>query len=281
MQNDKALQILREHPMPKTEIKIFDHYKDAKYRIGMLNSDEREHRIMVGAQLEKIELMIGVKDVPKTVKDDVLQFVFRNYKDFHVQELHLAFDLALAGRYKVNTNHFNSFNSKYVAMVLNAYREYRQDIIKRMTPLLDAPIERKFSDAEKLQINNAMVENIVSDYERILNGEEIRYKWAASYYYEFLQKIGIDSVPREIKNEMMIKAKDKYISEYKPGQYDQPVSKLIKAFAEGVLPESHKANVVTRARALAYEYTLNEFRNQEYKPKDLHEFITEKLNGED
>ncbi len=55
----------------------------------------------------------------------MVHYLLSYYQDFSFGEIIKAFELALVGKIKVNIEHYDSFDIKYLTKILNAYRGFR------------------------------------------------------------------------------------------------------------------------------------------------------------
>ena len=62
-------------------------------------------------------------NLPSQIEKQVLiDFIYRNYGNHKLQEVNLAFDLAIMDKLDVDSNHYENFTCKYFASIMKAYR---------------------------------------------------------------------------------------------------------------------------------------------------------------
>lgn len=81
----------------------------------------------VGASLRLCLLKVGIRaaNLPSPEEKAVLiDFIYRKYGRHKIDEINLAFDMAVMGELEVPVNHFENFSCMYFASVMNAYRKW-------------------------------------------------------------------------------------------------------------------------------------------------------------
>lgn len=111
-----------------------------KKRISEYQGDEKN---AIQAKLWGIALDLGIK---QSVEPDALKrltvFLIEKYPKLTVESLGVAFDMALAKEFDVNTDHFQSFDKKYVSTILNAFKAHQNKVVKKASDEADR-IERE------------------------------------------------------------------------------------------------------------------------------------------
>ena len=78
---------------------------------------------------------MGIKNLPsKATEQRIIYYIVNYYKDFSLQEIRKAFELAIIGEIEADAEHYHSFDIKYICKILNAYRKRRikaKEILKR------------------------------------------------------------------------------------------------------------------------------------------------------
>jgi hypothetical protein len=97
-------------------------------------------RIEIGKIISTILKDIGIQNYPdQYAQKRIIYYLLRYYKDFSLTEIRQAFELALTGQVKVNAEHYQSFDMRYVSRILNAFREFRRVRSLAHNPL-DTPL---------------------------------------------------------------------------------------------------------------------------------------------
>lgn len=78
----------------------------------------------------------GIKTLPdKTSEDRITHYILSYYKDFTLQDIQLAFELAIAGELEVSIEHYQSFDLKFICTILNSYRSRRNKALSALEKL--------------------------------------------------------------------------------------------------------------------------------------------------
>lgn len=82
--------------------------------------------------MKYIFVLVGLRDIPTDIRKDVLfQYIRENYKNYSLQELKLAFELALKKEFVCEIRHYEMFSPSYFSGVFEAYIEYRSEIARK------------------------------------------------------------------------------------------------------------------------------------------------------
>ncbi len=88
--------------------------------------DPESIRVAIGKTISLILRDIGIKIYPdKYLQKRIIHYLVEYYQDCSLSEVKTAFELAIIGSIKVNTEHYQNFDIPYLTRILNAYREYR------------------------------------------------------------------------------------------------------------------------------------------------------------
>lgn len=81
--------------------------------------------------LKYVFVLVGMREMPRKEERAVLiNYIQENYSMYSVEEVKLAFTLALKKEFVCETNHFELFSCRYFSNVFDAYIEYRERIAK-------------------------------------------------------------------------------------------------------------------------------------------------------
>lgn len=110
--------------------------------------------ISLKACILRIITLIGFnpEKIGKEQIDLIIDYLIRNYPYFNHHEIIQAFELGIQGKLDVNLNHYQSFNSMYVANVINSFKRYKNSEEKK--PKSFGAIEdrrTKYSEEEGLK----------------------------------------------------------------------------------------------------------------------------------
>lgn len=123
-------------------------------------------------ELGKIFMQIigdmGIKNLPsKATEQRIIYYIINYYKDFSLQEIRKAFELAIVEELTVDAEHFQSFDIKYICKILNAYRRRRakaKEILKQNTPQL----ENTVTEEQKQKIKQAFIQTVCLHYDKYI-----------------------------------------------------------------------------------------------------------------
>lgn len=143
---------------------------------------------------------MGIKNLPsKTTEQRIIYYIVNYYKDFSLQEIRKAFELAIIGEIEVDAEHYHSFDIKYICKILNAYRKRRtkaKELVKRNTP----QIQNSVSVEQKEQTREAYIKTICLHYDKFVQTGEWGYIPLATVY-DFLIEEKILILQKEVKKE--------------------------------------------------------------------------------
>lgn len=114
----------------------------------------------VKQSLRYVFTLIGLRaeNIPSDVEKGVLlKFIFDNFGNIAPEEIRIAFELAIAGQFDAEIDHYQRFSSLYLSKVLRAYIAHRQKVARELQMKKDE-IERnqaKPASPEEIQEINA------------------------------------------------------------------------------------------------------------------------------
>jgi len=127
--------------------------------------------------LSKWRWMLGINSNNQS-EDDLAkelillaQFVSTNYKSINIEELNLAIDLSLTDRLECDVRTFNAFSPMYISRVLNAYLQYKRNIIREIAERKQKDdlkeIEKKeLTPREKMDAMIDLIKYLYDDYKK-------------------------------------------------------------------------------------------------------------------
>ncbi len=112
---------------------------------------EPEIRILIGTAMVKSAGHIGIKSIDPLNRSDISKMILSTYNDLTLEEIYKSFELERYGVYEDKTEHFQLFNSEYVAAVLKKYRNWKQNtkIQHNISPPVALPQQ---TDSDKKEI---------------------------------------------------------------------------------------------------------------------------------
>lgn len=127
--------------------------------------------------LKYIFVLVGLRNIPsKEERAVLLDYIKNNYSLYSVEEIKLAFDLAIKGEFKCDLKHFEMFSCVYFSNIFNAYLQYREQIAKDYMrdnqKKLDLP--KKISPEEILRLKKEFYNDVIlSIFEGYKTNKEI------------------------------------------------------------------------------------------------------------
>lgn len=107
----------------------------------------------------------GVKTLPDKLQElRIFQIITTRYRIFTVTDLRLAFELPLVEEYEANTNHFNSFDTKFVTGLLNAYKRNKIAVNKKVQFVGNNSHKQPYTAKEIEQFRKEYVYTICDKY---------------------------------------------------------------------------------------------------------------------
>lgn len=111
---------------------------------------------------------LGLKTMPDSLAQKrMIHYLINYYQDLSFEEIVKAFELALVGKFEVNTEHYDSFDIKYLTRILNAYRVYRNELTRKLKPTLQIP-EHKPTETEKRNSRIQFFQHLEKTYQEFL-----------------------------------------------------------------------------------------------------------------
>ncbi len=115
-------------------------------------ADKESIRQEIGKSIAIVITDLGVKTMPdKYAQKRIVYYLLSYYKDFSIEEIRLAFELAIVGKLEIEIEHYQSFDIKYLSKILNAYRKYRNE--KKLRIRAEQMQEPKEPTAKEIRIS--------------------------------------------------------------------------------------------------------------------------------
>lgn len=100
----------------------------------------------------------------------LLNHIIKHFGGNRLDEINLAFDMAMAGKLEVNINCYENFSCVYFSSIMYAYRRWAADAYKSLPE--DKPIEQKiFTQSE---IEDGQREDVERQYQLFIRGHAIK-----------------------------------------------------------------------------------------------------------
>lgn len=131
-------------------------------------------------------------------------FILRNYPGHTVDEIRLAFDLAIAGKLDVDAKCYENFSCEYFGRIMTAYRKWASNEAKNLPKITQEPqVEPKPADWG----------NVWADILEAAKAGRIENKIIGVPVYEFLVETGELKLTVDDKKALWLNAKNKLQAE--------------------------------------------------------------------
>ena len=191
--------------------KIIQGYYERKIATLFEAEDKNEQFQNLHKLIVKWAVLAGVKPLP--VDDEIrmlVEYVAEHFYRFSLMEIDNAFNLATAGKLDIEADHYQSFSVIYISKILNAYKRYNGKYIIDYRNQI-AEEKRKSeepSESDKLKL---MIESILEGFENFK--EERKYNHFGWVSYDFLAKMGVINLDKDIKGILLEQARKMAIEE--------------------------------------------------------------------
>lgn len=124
--------------------------------------------------LAYIFTLIGLTRLPDTIELEVIEdFIRSTYPFFTIQEMRIAFKMAVQGNFDCNIEHYEKFSPKYISGIMNAYKSKANQVRKNIPLPPDQPVkqltEQEIVDFTKKDWLNSKRE----DFNRVFNADKV------------------------------------------------------------------------------------------------------------
>lgn len=171
---------------------------DLKERIAYWSDNDKF--IQLGQMLYEWSRAIGVKEpILKEDMDKIVAMIKLEFSDFTAVEVNLAFRKGVAGKLKLNFEHYQEFNIWYVSKILQAYREFRKEAMaarhkaqQNANRLISMETVPKTREEKNLELYQGL-DQIAAREKRL----PIGWNWIS--VYDYMEEHGLISLTREEK----------------------------------------------------------------------------------
>ena len=130
--------------------------------------------VIIRENLAYIFTLIGLTRLPDKMELEVIEdYIRTTYPYFTVQEMRIAFKMAVQGRFDCNTDHYEKFSPKYISQIMNAYKAKANEIRKNLPPPPEAPV-KQLTDEEIVEFTkNDWLTGKRQDFNRVFNADKV------------------------------------------------------------------------------------------------------------
>jgi hypothetical protein len=195
----------------KAQVKIYDIFTNQPPIREISTNDELAPLIDV---IGKWRFYLGIKEEPS--KQEMIintNFVRENFGALRIGDIHEAINLSVAGKLDCDNEAYNNFSPLYIGRILNAYNEYRNQIIGQVKRQISIKESNKASELSQDEKNKLWRASFLSAWNIVKSGgffEDYGHSW-----YEYIKKNKLVINSKELTENALEYAK-KRISEEKP-----------------------------------------------------------------
>lgn len=130
--------------------------------------------ITLRENLAYIFTLIGLTRLPDVVELEVIEdFIRTTYPFFTIQEMRIAFKMAVQGKFDCNIEHYEKFSPKYISGIMNAYKAKANQVRKNIPPPPDPPA-KQLTDEEIVDFTkNDWLNGKREDFNKIFNADKV------------------------------------------------------------------------------------------------------------
>jgi hypothetical protein len=130
--------------------------------------------VIIRENLAYIFTLIGLTRLPDKMELEVIEdYIRTTYPYFTVQEMRIAFKMAVQGRFECNTDHYEKFSPKYISQIMNAYKAKANEIRKNLPPPPETPV-KQLTDEEIVEFTkNDWLTGKRQDFNRVFNADKV------------------------------------------------------------------------------------------------------------
>ncbi len=112
--------------------------------------------------------------LPDKMELEVIEdYIRTTYPYFTVQEMRIAFKMAIQGRLECNTDHYEKFSPKYISQILNAYKVKANEIRRNLPPPPEPPVKQLTDDEIVEFTKNDWLTGKREDFNRVFNADKV------------------------------------------------------------------------------------------------------------
>ena len=130
--------------------------------------------IMLRENLAYIFTLIGLTRLPDVIELEVIEdFIRTTYPFFTIQEMRIAFKMAVQGKFDCNIEHYEKFSPKYISGIMNAYKTKANQVRKNIPPPPDPPAKQLTDDEIVEFTKNDWINGKREDFNKLFNADKV------------------------------------------------------------------------------------------------------------
>ena len=124
--------------------------------------------------LAYIFTLIGLTRLPDTIELEVIEdYIRTTYPYFTIQEMRIAFKMAVQGKFDCNIEHYEKFSPKYISGIMNAYKSKANQVRKNIPPPPEQPV-KQLTDQEIVDFTKEdWLSGKRDDFNRLFNADKV------------------------------------------------------------------------------------------------------------
>ena len=124
--------------------------------------------------LAYIFTLIGLTRLPDTTELEVIEdYIRTTYPFFTIQEMRIAFKMAVQGKFDCNIEHYEKFSPKYISGVMNAYKIKANQVRKNIPPPPEPPAKQLTEDEIVEFTKSEWLSGKRDDFNRLFNADKV------------------------------------------------------------------------------------------------------------
>ena len=124
--------------------------------------------------LAYIFTLIGLTRLPDTIELEVIEdYIRTTYPYFTIQEMRIAFKMAVQGKLDCNIEHYEKFSPKYISGVMNAYKTKANQVRKNIPPPPEPPAKQLTEDEIVEFTKSEWLSGKRDDFNRLFNADKV------------------------------------------------------------------------------------------------------------
>lgn len=173
-------KILTQLPQAANEWKTYKLGLIAKEDLPIIEAFKGEKLNLVSPvtlkeNLAYIFTLIGLTRLPDKMEMEVIEdYIRTTYPYFTVQEMRIAFKMAIQGRLDCNTDHYEKFSPKYISQIMNAYKAKANEIRKNMPKQETEELKIELTDDQIVEFTQKeWLTGKREDFNRVFNADKV------------------------------------------------------------------------------------------------------------
>lgn len=211
----------------------------------------------INAVLLRIYTLIGLRPeaYPSKLASEMnLSYIKQVYRNYHIRELLLAYELAIFGKIDAEVNPYDQFSIAYLAKIMDAYRRYKNnEIIAKV----------KEKDPEQLPPSKITKDEMVKELDEYRHKPDVKVQFIPLYLYDYMKELGynVELSQKYLWRACMIRKNDLYLrAETDPSNRNE-YAEFCKMLDAGEIKGADKMIVTSLAKKIIVWHFLNDKKN--------------------